>query len=635
MKANNSQLEHFSHIYKPSCESFGSFLPKKAVPHHHGRGYTYARNALTARPATTAAPRTGAAWTPPVRPTAPAVYRPLPRPAMAQRMVIPPAAANRINTGAPPVYRPQTSLVCGPPVAPTGVKIVPAFNSHNRPTAPAVYRPPANPAAQRMVAAPMVAAANQNGPGATANGPRTGFKTNFHSRPVLRPVGQAVQHGTTSFASPSRHGAQDARFRPGTAPGVYRPYAAVQPKGRNATVVQRDIGFEFEVGDIDSRHPQGGGHRRLTKGEVVLTGVHYTLQGEDAGGGATSSIEFVTNPFPETKAGRSQLKQTLRDMKRVMTRLSQAGPVDQYVAAQNLAGAGVTTVNLPNAEVENRANPMANPQVTAAIRLDRVHDYVNTFGNQPGVARFVFAPGRTLAMAALDTRVQNACNYFQQQTGAAPSQELKGLLQLVGDYLKGASHSSGYPYKKALAQMLLRTDFATTFDMAPEGPRRNNTMTLNVWLHTAKRAGGAAHLNDVLLEGEDPAAGHLTIRQWLTGIYNGQDLLTRNTYPVVPFRGELESMGSLGAHTENVVEEPAHFWQQGGTIAAPVMEIRTLQRNLPVELWEALALDVFDNIRAMNQKRAYAGLRAPRFQWASEKLNHVGLATRIRHRVLA
>jgi AcrR family transcriptional regulator len=40
------QVEHFSPRYKPSYKSFGSFLPKKATPHHRGRVYTYARNAL-------------------------------------------------------------------------------------------------------------------------------------------------------------------------------------------------------------------------------------------------------------------------------------------------------------------------------------------------------------------------------------------------------------------------------------------------------------------------------------------------------------------------------------------------------------------------------------------------------------
>jgi hypothetical protein len=29
-------------------QSFGSFLPKKAAPPHHGRVYTYARNAVEA-----------------------------------------------------------------------------------------------------------------------------------------------------------------------------------------------------------------------------------------------------------------------------------------------------------------------------------------------------------------------------------------------------------------------------------------------------------------------------------------------------------------------------------------------------------------------------------------------------------
>ena len=416
---------------------------------------------------------------------------------------------------------------------------------------------------------------------------------------------------------------------PGVSPQRVSPEIRARPAAGHPGVVQRDIGFEFEVGDVDSRHPiVPAGHRRLTKGELILTGPGYTLQGEDANGGAGSSVEFVTNAFPESKAGRNQVKQTLRAMKRVMARLSQAVPEDQYASANQLTGAGVTAVNAPQAEIQNIRNPTANPQVTGAIRLDRIHDYVSTFGAQPGEARALMAPGRTASMTNLTARVQTAALYFNAQVHVQPSQELKGVLSLVGNYLEGARGANTLPYVKSLAQMLLRTDFGTTFNMVPEGPTRNNTMTLAVWLECARLAGGTGNLDDVLLSGQNPLAGHLTIRQWLTGLYNGQDLLTRNTYPVAAYRNELESMGSMGPHTENVTEEPAHFWQRGRTIAAPVIEIRTLQRGVPVDEWEEVALDLFDNIRRINQKRAYPGLKAPNFRWAVERHNQVGLATR-------
>jgi hypothetical protein len=317
-------------------------------------------------------------------------------------------------------------------------------------------------------------------------------------------------------------------------------------------------------------------------------------------------------------------------MKTVMARLRQAVPLTQYATAQQLAGAGVTAVNAPMAQIENVANPQANPQVTGAIRLDRIHDYLSTFGAQPGVARALLAPGRGPSIANLAARVQTAVNRFVAQMHVQPSQELKGILSLVGNYLEGARGAAHLPYVKSLAQILLRTDFATTFNMVPEGPNQNNTMNLALWLECARRAGGVpiGHLDDVLLAGQNPLLGHLTIRQWLTGIYNGQDLLTRANYPVGAYQHELESMGSLGNRTENVTEDAAHFWQNGRVIAAPIMELRTLQRNLPIAQWEEAALDLFDNIRAINQRRAYPGVTAPNWRWAVETANNVGWTTR-------
>ncbi len=66
-------------------------------------------------------------------------------------------------------------------------------------------------------------------------------------------------------------------------------------------------------------------------------------------------------------------------------------------------------------------------------------------------------------------------------------------------------------------------------------------------------------------------------------------------------------MGSLANQTEPVGPPAA-------PVNAPIMEIRTLQTDRPVNEWEAMSLDIFDNLVAINQGGAFPVLQAPLWQ---------------------
>ena len=426
---------------------------------------------------------------------------------------------------------------------------------------------------------------------------------------------------------PGRHSPQPAQgskssTRPKGSLPTDRPVAqrsqGPYPKSK---VIQRDIGFEIEVTGCGSREPYQTAilgrrrYRMVKKGTVLIRGGGFTLQGEENANSTASHIEFVTNPFPETAPGRAALQVTMTSIRNMMNRLAGAGPANQYVPVNQLNGPGVVGIDQPNIEIANRPNPTGRMQVTAAIRLDRIHDFFTDLGTPTppasppavGAAKALFRPGKQARYAQFSQNVNAAAARYQAVRGAPPSDSFKGVLALVGQYVYQSRHT--YEYPKAMAFFLMRTDLATAYAQTPE----SGALTRDFWVELAAIAGGENNLDRILLKPDGGwfarKLGHLTVRQWLEGIHGGTDLLTRNTYPVRLSRASLHSMGSLGNQMEPVGPAAA-------PVNAPIMEIRTLQTDRNVNEWEPMSLDIFDNLVAINQGGAYPGLQAPLWQAA-------------------
>ncbi len=386
-------------------------------------------------------------------------------------------------------------------------------------------------------------------------------------------------------------------------------------------VIQRDIGFEIEVAGCGSREPYRLAilgrqrYRMVKKGAVLVRGVGFTLQGEENANSTASHIEFVTTPFPETAAGRAALQTTMTSIRNMMNRLNGAGPVNQHVAVNQLVGPGVIGLDRPNIEIMNRLNPLGRMQVTAAIRLDRIHSLFTDLGSQvPALAppaaapaKALFTGGRRARYAQFTQNANAAIARYQNVMGVQPSDELKGVLTLVGHYIRQSRQT--YDYPKAMAFFLMRSDLATAYAQIPEAA----FLTRAFWVELAALAGAENNLERLMLKPDGGwlarKRGHLTVRRWLEGIHGGVDLLTRNTYPVHGTRPSLHSMGSLGNQTEPVGAPAA-------PVNAPIMEIRTVQTDRPVNEWEAMSLDIFDNLVAINQGGAFPVLQAPLWQVA-------------------
>jgi len=333
------------------------------------------------------------------------------------------------------------------------------------------------------------------------------------------------------------------------------------------------------------------------------------MQGEYETANA-SHIEFVTDPFPETTDGERRLSDAMDSITAVVATLRERARPNQtvWVPATDLVSQGVTAAR-PEVQVQADANPSSNPQVTGAIRLDRLQHFFESFATQTSRVRTMFGANLGAGSAMIDT----AAATYKRSTGKNASPQLKGLLNVIRNYVIDSRRVHAYP--KAMAKILMRTDFATAFKLLPEA----RTISRKLWVKIVAEASNEQNLdrpmlviaprglNETVDQYKARAKDHLTLRKWLHDIHGGTDTMTSANYPRQDTRADMESMGSLGSRTETVTATSKKGKQI--TYAAPIMEIRTLMRPLPLNFLKPFALDVFGNIRRLNQSRTAPAMR--------------------------
>jgi hypothetical protein len=311
------------------------------------------------------------------------------------------------------------------------------------------------------------------------------------------------------------------RGRAGPAPRPPRradALLALQRSAGNAAatqLLQRAIGFEFELNDWYARRParrffglgprysladaslftqQGAGwplSERMKRKERLISGNRFSLEADDRG--AQSALEFVTDAFDETPAGAAQLTTTLRHMARVTRRILAnypAAPAAHFPTAAQLGG---VTVDDPNTFVYTVGGDntfQGRPQTTFGIRLDQLAAFLEDvfapaapadpaalalrrqLGRQELTGR---PPGagagprlRTLGQSpATATAALNAYALAHPGAPAPPSGEVVSLLALVYSYLEIGRQPLVTSYAKTIAPVMARTDFRALFTLLP------------------------------------------------------------------------------------------------------------------------------------------------------------------------
>jgi hypothetical protein len=345
--------------------------------------------------------------------------------------------------------------------------------------------------------------------------------------------GFRVSDPADAFERAAETNAKRAMSIPVRSTPVQPARTAARGDHHDAGAIQRDVGFEIEVGaesyafapplkkdegytgkrrlvtplashDWKPRrlHTPGQGgsstrrglfrppsmSRSLTKGTVLVESTDFSIQADEASTGG-SNVEFVTVPFPETDDGRARLVSALARIVAVQGLFN-----GEFHPADTLAKvAGGGTVNRPSDLPPSEGGKSydtaeyvvagfggkGNPQATAGIPLERLASLVQAMEvRQPATGALA---GMRLAGAdahhVMD-EAEKGVAALPQPAGLSnpPSQRLRGLLVLIASYLRhGARRTAGQrvteSYYKGIAAMLARTDFASMFALLPDDER--------------------------------------------------------------------------------------------------------------------------------------------------------------------
>jgi hypothetical protein len=407
-----------------------------------------------------------------------------------------------------------------------------------------------------------------------------------------------------------------------------------QPQSGRALAVQRSVGYEFEVNALTSFQTKGlftsvgaaaanpAKRKPLKKGDVMLAGNGFEMQADEKTGGGTD-VEFVTKPFAEDDT--AGLAACMADIVAICTTIDGNPGPNPETRTTGLATHG--TVKKDDTFVTQFGPITAKPQSTLGVSLDKLFELMTQIGvaqggeaaldtaaRQPGREALMSHPavgamhlGNPVLPGAAVRRVGNSTtevqtaltNYLNTNPiiwNPAPSSEIKGMLALLWTYIDAAQVALPN-YAKAIAPIMARTDFAQMFKMLP--PHEQNIL----------KSGGGGTLVDIMKQcpaftalnmtqpvfsggiyannagGPSRVLDPLTREDWLKGITQGVDKLTRKKFPSKKksTRGELESLGALGKKTEPV-------GPHGN--AAPIFELRGLKGQVPFAQWTALAQSI-------------------------------------------
>jgi Domain of unknown function (DUF4157) len=280
---------------------------------------------------------------------------------------------------------------------------------------------------------------------------------------------------------------------------------------RPTRIVRRDIGFEFESKNFQTKRRNDGGASlpaaafanapaasaayhdpqatRINKGAVILDRNDIEVQADDAGN--DSDLEAVTTHFPETNAGRARLDSAVTRLGLLILG-GETRKVGHTVTSKALDGVAGFTNRMPDGMIYGDwIHATTSPQVTIGIRLGNVGDIVKDLHGNPrekASRTGTRAPGR-LHMRAADptdaTRptpltpgneaqtlvdahqlaVRTLRAFRQGDPNAPGGVELEGFLTIIFAYIEAAARKTAF--LKSHTPLMAKTDLATAWRTLP------------------------------------------------------------------------------------------------------------------------------------------------------------------------
>jgi Domain of unknown function (DUF4157) len=404
--------------------------------------------------------------------------------------------------------------------------------------------------------------------------------------------------------------------------------AASPPTSDQNPMLQRKIGLELEVPYIFSWKPKGlwgqvsamnhaSRRKRLKKGDPIIRGTGFELQGEDAPGDDTkSNIEFVTDAFDENQTGLNALTQAMTEINQIGTQMTANAQHGQFLDVGLLPGTKV----VPTAFLQDAHKPIkAKVQSTFGLSLGNVAQFMEEIfatthdapdprltkgraaltGYDPTVMERggldPINPGPILrTVGGAPAEAQTAINTLQSRFNNVPAStpELVSLLSMVIAYLKiGAGNGAPLvrSYAKTIAPVMARTDFAKMFSLLSDEEKAfYGGGTGGTWKYLVSIVPGLDVLTQPVYASGiaitspvyrvDHSLDLLTRDLWLTGMATGTDYLTQYNFPDRHQRGEIEGLGSYQNKTDT-----SHTGQE-----MPIFELRAMMKAVDPTVAQAI-----------------------------------------------
>lgn len=422
-----------------------------------------------------------------------------------------------------------------------------------------------------------------------------------------------------AFTSGSHIFFGDGQYDPDTVPGqrlIAHELTHVVQHGGADTTINRALGLEFETGwhvfhEMPSKNVGAPPVEVPYRKEEPIYGARNSPLGwamETDG----LDIEFVVQPpFDESPAGLVRLNAVMATL---LLFTNQLDAVRNLPRLTPLTHPGFFQTPDPNAVIRPNGDVLkAQPQATVGIRLDRIDDLFREMAREGNQSDLTASQGTTfyaLRANAAAVAASNAPNV----NGNAASDELKGFLTLVNQYLKQGDQDGRRAYAKDIAYAMSRTDFVSMFNRLPEQAYfQANPNVFVAYVLTNAGPGFAGTGTDLLIkqriaDGQDTIAMDanqlaalprlpLTRGQWLRDISQGTDRLTQaatiNTMAYTDVKGgnRLRAMGLLGNTTDNV---------GGNNLAGIIVELRQMKRAIPATDWNRVARGMLTYLIAVN-----------------------------------
>jgi hypothetical protein len=374
----------------------------------------------------------------------------------------------------------------------------------------------------------------------------------------------------------------------------------------------------------------GRQHTRFPKAMNHITDGYVNLSTDDASTVLGSEIEWVIDPPIPDNATDKEVTAIINRLMHYINALLALNNQDSFRLSAITGRISDDEVEIQPGAKSNAGRAMdVSPQTTGGIKFEHLFDMLKEVaGGKNGTSEFNGGTGTSRA-EQMTSRVNTA------KIDGSP--QLKGLLAFIVNYMnmnKSLGPNSD-PYKfaadyaKVNTQFLLRTDFATMFNLLPKEEKqkytKNGTQNADTFVNLVKSVMPDIDMNGQVFERGVKNTSNKTVKyfpltrkQWLQGIAEGEDKLSGASAfaKAQGYAGDLESMGNINGKAGKLDQVGR---DDPSAKTGIIMEFRSKTDQIKASDIPGYIRTTFNYIQQLNQRKTQQEIQDDRLKEDSHK----------------